>query len=128
VQAVYILDLNPSGEYQIVQTLLPSNAAEEKQFGNSLAIDGTTVLVSSVSLLHNGTGTIYIYEKNTTGRYDLSQQLTGKFAHGTGSPGEDYGTHSRSIAISGSKVAVGALSSSLTNEAVNGSGSIFLFN
>ena len=74
--AAYIYRKNPSGEWEFVQTLVASDAANEDYFGSSVSISENQLVIGAYG--KNGeAGAAYVFEKNSQGIWSEVQKLTG---------------------------------------------------
>jgi hypothetical protein len=107
--AVYLFTQSGSGFSQ-QQKLVASDGAENDVFGQSVALDGSTLLVGAPQATINGhanQGAVYVFSE-TGGTFVQGQKL----AQGTGAAGDEFG---RSVALAGTTALIGS-----TREAASG--------
>ena len=104
---VYVM---PAGGWATTSTatgkLTASDGATGDQFGNSVAIDGNTIVVGAANAKvgsNKDQGTVYIFNKPAGGWGNMTQSA--KLTSPGGRPGDNYGT---SCSISGASVVIGA--------------------
>lgn len=127
--ASYIFERATNGSWQIKQKLVPSDRTAGDYFGGSVAISGTTAVVSAFdkdafgvnTYLH--AGTFYIFERDTVGVWQEKQKI---LALDTGA-GDHFGYK---IAISNNYIIVGSPidgEDENGNNTLNASGSAYIF-
>jgi meiotically up-regulated gene 157 (Mug157) protein len=110
--SVYVYNLDGTGE----QKITASDAASDDQFGYSVAMSDTKVIVGAPGDKDAGsnTGSVYVYNLDGTGQVKI-----------TASDGAQSDRFGQSVAISDTKVVVGAL---LTDIVGSNSGSVYVYN
>ncbi len=95
------------------------DGADQDYFGDSVAIDGDTMVVGAGGDDDNGTnsGSVYIYERNANDNWLLVKKIQAS----DGAAADRFGT---SVAISGNTVVVGAV---FDDDNGNSSGSAYIF-
>jgi uncharacterized repeat protein (TIGR02543 family) len=99
----------------------PTGASGPNNFGESVAIDGSTIVVGATGA-NSGDGSVYVYDEPAGGWQTTSHQ-TKEINLGSGgaaSGSDDFGI---SVAVSGSTVAIGA-----DGAGTNGNGEVFVSN
>jgi hypothetical protein len=94
--AAYIFERDGIGNWNEVENLHPSDAADFKSFGKSVAISGDYAIVGAA-----GSATSYIFERDVGGSWNEVEILTAS----DGSPSDGFGW---SVSISGNYAIVGA--------------------
>lgn len=103
--AVFVYERPTSGWADMVETakLTPSDSKSLKRFGESVAIDGTTIVVGSDSDQSlSGAGTAYVFERPTGGWVDMTQ--TAKLTPSTSVVNDEFGV---AVSISNNTIVVG---------------------
>jgi Ni,Fe-hydrogenase maturation factor len=117
--SVYVFERNSTGQYGQVSKLVASDSAAGDNFGNSLAATDGTVVVGAFGDDDKGsdTGSVYVFEKNSTGQY----QQTSKLVASDGAADDNFGG---AVAVADGMVVVGA-----TRDGDKGadSGSVYVF-
>ena len=119
--AVYLFEKPENGWHDMNETaiLSPSDGLQNDNFGNSVAIEGDTVVVGD-RYKNNTTGAAYVFEKPMTGWCDMTERakLTASDADASDFFGQD-------VAISGQTVVVGAHKGDANNVAKAGAAYVF---
>jgi hypothetical protein len=98
--AAYVFRENASGTWGQVAKLVASDAAENDQFGISVAISGNTAIVGA----HHdnaSTGAAYVFRETLPGTWSQIARLTAP----DGAPGDEFGI---SVSISGNLAVIGS--------------------
>ena len=74
--AVYVFTKDDGGAWTHTSTLTASDAAEGDQFGSTIALDGTTVLISALGR-SDGAGAVYVFSLSEDGTFTEAATLTG---------------------------------------------------
>ena len=115
--SAYVLT-QQSGVWSQVAKLTASDGAAGEEFGESVSIDGETVVVGAPQ--HDGgKGVAYLFTKPGTGWADATE--TAKLTASDGSGGDEFGD---SVAVDGDTVVVGA---PLDDDNISNSGSAYVF-
>lgn len=118
--AAYIFTRS-KGAWTEAQELKESSGATDDFFGDSVAIDGTTILVGADGDTVNGAqyqGAVYVYTE-TNGTWSETQKVTA----GDGIGGDYYGTP---ISASGNTVMIGAWSATINGK--YSQGAVYVYN
>ena len=111
---VYVFRRDENGVWTEQATITPSDSATDDGFGNSLALEGDTLVVGSP--FHGGVprqqGAIYVFERSGN---SWSEKIRLQ-----GSNTEDYDMFGWSVALSGTTLAVGAKGESSSAVGVDG--------
>ncbi len=105
--AAYVFERNQGGadQWGQVEKLAADDAAENDQFGDSVAIDGESIVVGTPYVDQNGSnsGTLYLFTRNQNGadNWDQVKELIG----GDTETGDCFGD---GVAISGHTIVAGA--------------------
>ena len=112
--SVYVFRRDESGVWSQQATVTPSDSATDDGFGNTLALEGDTLIVGSP--FHGGVprqrGAVYVFERSG-GAWSEKVRLQG-------SNTDDYDTFGNSVALSGTTLAVGAPGESSSAVGVDG--------
>ncbi|WP_282049921.1 immunoglobulin-like domain-containing protein [Maribacter aquivivus] len=114
--AAYIFEKGTNGYFSETQKIVPSDASFSDRFGSSVAISTNTIIVGTPGNNDDGdgSGSAYIFEKNTDGNWEEQEKLTASDAASNNWFGQ-------SVSISGNRVVVGS------DENGVGRGSAYLF-
>jgi len=111
---VYIYRKATNGTWTERAQLKASSSALRDRFGRAIAVDGTTLVISSQSADSGAAGMIHVFSRGANG----SWAETGMIHAPAGAPGDQFGT---SLALRGDELLVGAPGSA------GGAGAIFTF-
>lgn len=116
IGAAYIFEKNIDGYFSETQKILASDASLSDRFGSSVAISANTIIAGTPGNDDDGdgSGSAYIFAKNTDGNWIEQEKLTASDAATNNWFGQ-------SVAISGNRVVVGS------DENGVGRGSAYLF-
>ena len=108
-----------------VDKLTASDGTTDDNFGNSVSIDGDTIVIGvyldDEAIPYGGRGSAYVYTRNTAGDLTSGWTQRVKLTASDGATGDYFGW---SVAISGDKIVVGAL---LEDDKGSDSGSAYVF-
>jgi hypothetical protein len=110
---VYVFEKNSTGQYEQVSKLVASDGSKNALFGHALAVTTGGILVVGAPM--DG-GSVYVFEKNSTGQYEQVSKLVA-----SDGPGGQFGI---AVAATGSTVMVGAW---FDNPKGSLSGSVYVF-
>ena len=82
--AVYVFRRGDAGAWVQATVFAAPDAAEDDQFGSSIAFDGTIALISALGK-NDGAGTVYVFERDETEFFAYSAVITEEPAQGFGS-------------------------------------------
>ena len=117
--SAYVFDLQ-GGSWVETQKLTASDGAELDQFGKSIAISGSTIIVGAPFDDVEGTfnqGSAYVFNRQG-GSWGETHKLTAS----DGTPGDQFGW---SVGVSGSTVVVGAINDTIGGNLTQGSAYVF---
>ncbi len=120
--SVTILQTKDGGEsWGFYQKICAPERVRYGQFGASVAIDGDNIVVGGYIRVNSnppkiGDGAAYVFQKNSSGVFTQTQELTTHDTLG----GYDGGSFGYSVAIDGKHIAVGALTA-------DGSGAVYMY-
>jgi FG-GAP repeat protein len=118
--AVYVYLRDGMGVWNLSDTLTPSDAADLDQFGSTVSIDGTTLLVGASG--DDPAGSVYVYKLADT-TWSYKKKLTGSDTES----GDNFGYFYNSvttISVSGDNAIVGAYDYDTTH---NDEGAAYIF-
>jgi hypothetical protein len=112
--SVYVFEKNSTGQFQQVSKLMASDGVAGDHFGIRLAATNSMVVVGAWRDDDRGvnSGSVYVFEKNSTGQYEQVSKLVAS----DGAAGDEFGY---GVAATDSMVVVGAWG--------DGNGSVYLF-
>lgn len=118
VGAVHVFERNTQAVWQLAQTLLPGDVHPNQFFGDSVAIDGDTILVGSAAHTHAATtaaGALYVFERQGGTWVETAElrasdpqiglnlgqhvDIEGNLAVGGATPDADHGANSGSAYV-----------------------------
>ncbi len=117
--AVYLFDQSPTGVWEEVQKLLPSDTALYQQFGYSISGIENYLIIGAQNNAENGTnsGAAYIFNRDSNGTWIESKKLTA-------SDGEAHDNFGISVAITTNTAVVGAW---YDDDSIENSGAAYIF-
>jgi hypothetical protein len=113
--SAYVFEKNSTGQYEQVSKLVASDGAADDQFGRTMAVTDGMVVVGARWDDDNGadSGSVYVFEKNSTGQYEQVNKLVAS----DGAAGDRFGF---AVAATDGMVVVGAIGN-------DGKGSTYVF-
>jgi hypothetical protein len=101
--SVYVFEKNGTGQYEQVSKLVASDGAADDNFGIAVAATDGIVVVGAYAAYGNDdkAGSVYVFEKNSTGQYEQVSKLVAN----DGAAGDQFGF---AVAATGGMVVVGA--------------------
>jgi FG-GAP repeat/Putative Ig domain len=117
-EATYPLTIDPIFMFQ--QKLVAADGAAGDYFGNSVALDGDTLVVgASGGANPSAPGSAYVFTRNGVASWTLQQKLTASVAY----PHNNFGS---SVALDGDTLVVGASGDTIGANASQGSAYVFI--
>jgi len=99
--AVYVYERNTNGVWNEIQKITPSDRDLYQRFGNSIDVEGDTLVIGS-HWSNNGDGAVLIFEKDNNGIWNETQILTPIDLQND----DEFGS---SVSIEGNTILVGAI-------------------
>jgi hypothetical protein len=107
--AVYVYQLQPNGDWQMMQRLVSDDPDDGDLFGYSVALSGDYLLVGAWSEDHdangnntmNNAGSAFVFERQPNGTWNLVEKLVGSDR----APGDEFG---KQVDIRGEYAIIGA--------------------
>lgn len=99
--AVYVYERNTNGVWNEIQKITPSDRDLYQRFGNSIDVEGDTLVVGS-HWSSNGDGSVLIFEKDINGIWNETQIFTASDLQND----DEFGS---SVSIEGNTILVGAI-------------------
>jgi hypothetical protein len=117
--SVYVFEKNSTGQYEQVSKLVASDGAVNHQFGHAVAATDGMVVVGAYLDDDKGThsGSVYVYEKNSTGQYEQASKLVAS----DGALNDQFG---HAVAATDGMVVVGAIDD---DDKGSNSGSVYVY-
>jgi VCBS repeat-containing protein len=114
-------DQGGEGQWGLITRLDPVNGSSGDHFGNSVAVDGSSLAVGARLDRENGTaaGAVYLYDRDQNG--PDAWGLVTKLVSADGRGGDEFGY---SVALSGDQLAVGA---PYDDDGGSSSGSVYVY-
>lgn len=116
--AVYVFERGMNGIWNEIQKITPSDRLIYQRFGNSIEIEGDTLVVGSFQSINNG-GSVLIFEKDTNGIWVETQILTSSDTQND----DQFGS---SVFIDGDTLLIGA--SREDQQLSDNAGAAYIFN
>jgi len=104
VGACYVFRRTVAGQWNFEQKLVPSVVTTGEAFGNTIAIDGATIVVGAPNDKVDGVqqrGSVSVFRRSTTGGWAFAQRIIST----DGKTGDSFGN---SVAVRGEVLAIGA--------------------
>jgi ketosteroid isomerase-like protein len=123
--AAYIYEQDANGNWQEITQLRASNGGAEDSFGYDVAVSGDYAIVGAhledgPSDLTPGVGAAYVFERQSDGTWKEVELLRG-------SNSEESDSFGRSVAISGERAVVGAVSDEDPSTSSSDTGAAYIF-
>ena len=119
-EQAYVFERGAGGTWSEIQKLTASDWLNADTFGNSVSVDGGTIVVSAQyeePAGGNSRGAVYVYERASNGTWSETQKLTASDA-------EDLDFFGSEVSVSGDTIVVGARGEDSTG-AQNGAAYMF---
>lgn len=109
---VYVYRAGPKNDWRLATKLTAEGATNHDGFGKSIALDGSTALIASVTA-DSGRGAVYVFSRTAAGAW----RQTGRLVAPDGSPEDHFGRH---VALAGDAAFI-------ASSRLKGAGGIYVF-